>query len=388
MQIGGPAEYFVTVTSEAELKTALAFARDSQLLVFVLGGGSNIVFPDAGLKGLVVYMQIKGIEISGSPVPSTSKPEERGIGVSPMSSQAKPEMRGTGVSPMSSPTAQPENPSASSQSNVYVTVGAGEDWDVFVARMVAQNLAGIECLSGIPGSCGATPIQNVGAYGQEVADTIIRVHTIDRDTLEHRSFATDECEFAYRMSRFKGREKDRYVVTSVEFCLKCDGRPTLRYGELSRYVEEYHGSNPTLQQVRDAVLTIRRRKAMVVDSAEPNSRSCGSFFTNPIIPASELPRVIQKGAAAGAIKADEELPAFPCGNDHVKISAAWLIEHSGIRKGMRHGNAGISEKHVLALINSGEATQREILELKDLVQEKVQSTFGISLEPEPIILVG
>jgi UDP-N-acetylmuramate dehydrogenase len=240
-------------------------------------------------------------------------------------------------------------------------------WDDFVARAVSREWAGIECLSGIPGSVGATPIQNVGAYGQEVSETIIRVEALDRTTGRVVDLTNWDCRFAYRSSLFKNVEKDRYVVISVTFRLRPNGPATVRYPELRALLEERGIALDDLQAVRAAVIAIRTRKGMVLDPADSDTRSDGSFFTNPIVPPDRVPQ--------GA-------PQFPA-DGGVKLSAAWLIEHAGFQKGYEHGNVGISTKHTLAIVNRGGGTAREVLELVAMIQERVREKFGVELVPEP-----
>jgi UDP-N-acetylmuramate dehydrogenase len=338
MGVGGTARYLNRAVDETTLRAALEWARERTLPVFVLGGGSNVVFGDGEFAGLVIRNEIHGLEFSAE------------------------------------------------GETVLVRASAGEDWDAFVAATIARDLAGIECLSGIPGSVGATPIQNVGAYGQEVAETIETVEAIDRETLDSVTFSNADCGFDYRTSRFKGRDRDRYVVTAVTFRLRPGGAPAIRYPELARHLEQGGVTAPGLADVRQAVLAIRRRKAMVVDPAEPNSRSCGSFFMNPVVSREEAAAVEERGRSKGVLDANDTMPAYACDDGQVKLSAAWLIEHAGLKKGMRHGNVGLSERHVLALVNFGNGTAREILELKSTVQARVREVFGIDLTPEPVIV--
>lgn len=337
--IGGRARYFAGVSRDEQLAGALEWARWRELPWFVLGGGSNVLFADVGFSGLVIHMRGDAIVIG---------PEDNG--------------------------------------RVMATAAAGVEWDALVERCVRENLAGVECLSGIPGSVGATPIQNVGAYGQEVAETIARVEALDVVTGKSVRFAGEECRFGYRMSRFKAADRGRYIVTRVTFALERGGAPALRYAELANHMKESGIENASLQQVRDAVIAIRRRKAMVVDPAEVNSRSCGSFFTNPIVPAERYDSILRTARESGAIGETDEMPKFPAGDGYIKLSAAWLIEHSGFSRGMRHGTVGLSEKHVLAIVNFGEGRARDVLQLMKTIQVKVGEKFGVQLEPEPVIV--
>ena len=334
--IGGAASVFADCATVETLGAGVAWARERDLPIFVLGGGSNIVVADEGFAGLVLRVAIRGI-----------------------SEEIK-------------------------DNQALVTVGAGEVWDGFVAYAVERNLAGVECLSGIPGLVGATPIQNVGAYGQEISETLREVEALDLETGHLVRFNQSECEFDYRASRFKGRDKGRYVITRVRFALQVNGAPAVRYSELQRYLADSGAVSPTLAEVREAVITIRRRKAMVIDPAETDSRSVGSFFMNPTVSVEEFERV--KSAAAPFIKSTETMPAFPAAQGRVKLSAAWLIERAGIHRGMIHGNVGTSSKHALAIINRGNGTAREVVELCRLIQSRVRAQFGVELLPEPVFV--
>jgi UDP-N-acetylmuramate dehydrogenase len=303
--IGGPAKYFIEATSVDAIREALDWASSHGENVFVLAGGSNVLIGDEGFDGLVLRLKLRGIEADGG----------------------------------------------------LMRVAAGEMWDDVVAMAVAQNWAGIECLSGIPGTAGATPIQNVGAYGQEVSETIVSVEVLERATGRLMSLPNVECEFGYRTSRFKN--KSDFVVLSVAFQLKPGGEPALRYPELQQF------AGRDLAGIREAVIGVRRKKGMVIDPNDPDTRSDGSFFMNPIV--SKVP---------------DEMPHFPAG-DKFKLSAAWLIEHAGFQKGFVHGNVGLSSKHTLAIINRGGGTAREVLELVRMIQDAVRGKFGVELQPEP-----
>jgi UDP-N-acetylmuramate dehydrogenase len=231
----------------------------------------------------------------------------------------------------------------------------------------ANGWAGVECLSGIPGSAGATPIQNVGAYGQDVSETIIRVEVLERDTGRVVTLTNWDCRFAYRSSIFKNAAKDKYVVLAVTYRLTPDGKPAIRYPELQKLVDE----GASLQEVRESVIAVRKRKGMVIDPADPDTRSDGSFFMNPVLARAEFERLPNR-----------DMPHYPSG-DEVKLSAAWLIEHAGFHKGWIHGNVGLSTKHTLAVINRGGGTAREVLSLVKSIQAKVRETFGVELHPEP-----
>jgi len=319
--IGGPARSFVRAESPAEIEETVRWAGERGEPLLVLGGGSNVLIADEGFPGVVLHVDLRGIHVASQ-----------------------------------------------SAHAVTVDVAAGERWDDFVAMAAGNGWAGIECLSGIPGSAGATPIQNVGAYGQDVSETIVGVEVLDRSSGRMSSLTNEQCCFAYRSSLFKIAERDRYIVLSVRFRLIPGGAPAVRYPELQEHLGESAGD---LRRVRESVLAIRRRKGMVLDPADPDTRSDGSFFTNPVLSPAEYERLGLRDA-----------PHFPAG-DSVKLSAAWLIEHAGFHKGLRHGNAGISSKHTLAIINRGGATAREVLELVRMIQNGVREKFGVELQPEP-----
>jgi UDP-N-acetylmuramate dehydrogenase len=330
--IGGPARYFVAVHSEAELREAMQWARDKALPEFILGGGSNLVVSDAGWPGLVIKMEIGIVR--------RSREGDRDI----------------------------------------FCAGAGVDWNQFVASAVEFSCAGVECLNGIPGTVGATPVQNVGAYGQDVSETISRVRAIVRETLEPIEFSNQECGFSYRTSRFNTVDKDKFVITRVDFALTHGGLPKVEYGDVKKHFAAV-GGRPTLLTVSEAVWKIRRAKAMVITDDEPDSRSAGSFFKNPIISSEQFAALAESARSHGG-----EVPSYPAENGNVKLPAAWLIENAGLHKGFTLGRVGISSKHTLALVNCGQATSAELLALKDLVQRKVYDTFGIELRPEPVFL--
>ncbi len=330
LRVGGPAGRLVDIASVDDLAAVLADSADESVLI--LGGGSNLLVADAGYGGTVARMVADGLAVSGS----------------------------------------------GDSDEVCVVVEAGAGWDDLVAHTVAEGWAGVEALSGIPGSAGATPIQNVGAYGQEVADVITAVHTWDRRTGAARTFAPAECSFAYRDSLFK--KTARYVVTAVELRLTAGGasRP-VRYAELARTLGVEIGARAPVAEVRDAVLALRRSKGMVLDDADHDTWSAGSFFTNPIL----------SMAIAGAALPDDA-PRFPAGDGLVKTSAAWLIEQAGFAKGhgsaLNDGRALLSTKHTLALTNRGSATAEDVLALAREVRAGVLDRFGIELDHEPVLL--
>lgn len=331
LQVGGPARFFIEARTEDEIRDALLFARERSFEVFVLGGGSNLVVADGGWPGVVLRIAVGGTA------------------------------------------------TRSKDGQEIFTSGAGEDWDSFVAFSVEQNCAGIECMSGIPGTVGGTPVQNVGAYGQEVKDTITTVRVLDTITLELRDMAAADCGFAYRTSIFNSSEKGRYIVTRVSFALTPGGSPKMEYADLKRYFGER--SAPTLKEVRDAVRSIRSTKGMLIRADDSDSRSAGSFFKNPVVPRAEYERI-----AALPICRDENPPSFPAPAGALKMSAAWLVERSGFQKGYADGRVGISRKHSLAIVNRGGATASDVLRLKNKVQEGVFQTFGVRLQPEPVFV--
>lgn len=325
--IGGRARAFARVTTLDDLRAALR--GDPRVLI--IGGGSNLVIGDAGWDGLVVQIALPGVDIA---------------------------MR---------------------DDRAQVTVGAGVNWDDFVAQMVAAELAGVECLSGIPGLVGATPMQNVGAYGQEVADTITCVRALERDSGQLFDLTPAECKFAYRTSMFKGT--DRWVITEVVFELaRSSLSMPLRYPELTRSLGVGDGQGAPLADVRRRVIELRRGKGMVVDPSDPESRSAGSFFTNPIVDAKTFAKF------AARLPPDITPPSWPAPNGTTKLSAAWLIERAGFVKGYTVGHVGISKKHALALVNRGDATASELLSLAREIQDGVRDKLGIELVPEPVIL--
>jgi UDP-N-acetylmuramate dehydrogenase len=329
LELGGRARHLALAPDAAAVIEALRWARARGLPVLVLGGGSNLVVADAGFAGLVIRLT------------------SRGCSFVPVGDE------------------------------VRVTAEAGEPWDALVAETVARNLAGLECLSGIPGLTGATPIQNVGAYGQEVAETIRAVRVLERGSDAVLDLPPDACAFSYRDSLFR-REPDRYVVLSVTFGLRPGGAPSLRYRELADALAGR--ASPTLAEVRDAVIALRRRKSMVIDAADPNRRSVGSFFTNPIVTPEVVARV---GVRAGA---GEAVPQWPAAAGLVKLSAGWLIERAGIVRGLRRGSVGVSTNHALALVHYGGGSTADLVALAREVRDAVRDRFGITLLPEPVLV--
>lgn len=326
-KIGGSARFFVDVKSEKSIIKALSHADKRGLEVFVLGGGSNILIADEGFRGMVLKIAIKGI----------SETEEK-------------------------------------SGNVYVTAMAGENWDEFVAYCVSRNLAGIECLSGIPGLVGGVPIQNVGAYGQEASETITSVKVYDQRLKKVIRLMNAECGFEYRKSIFTA-EKERYIVLSVTYALKRNGDAKIIYEDLK---ELFSDRNPTLSETRKAVCKIRESKGMLARQGGLNMQSAGSFFKNPILTKEKFEEIKKASIRRG----QETVPSYAVGENSIKIPAAWLIEKAGFHKGYKHGNVGLSTQHTLALINRGNATAKEVLELKHKIQESVKETFNIELIPE------
>jgi UDP-N-acetylmuramate dehydrogenase len=344
LQVGGEARYFAEIRREDELAKAIEFSRSRDLSVFVLGGGSNLVVADAGWPGLVLKIAIGGI-------------------------------------------ASPSNEDATGNA-VLFSVGAGVVWDDFVAQTVSQHCAGLECLSGIPGSVGGTPVQNVGAYGQEVAETIESVRALDLKENRIVLLPKPACGFRYRGSIFNSTQRDRYVILRVNYRLKRGGLPSLKYADLQKYFAEKNSeggkaqkSSPSLAEVRVAVLTIRRRKGMLIVPGDDDCRSAGSFFKNPVVSGEELADLTIRATAAGL-----SIPSYPALDAQHKIPAAWLVENSGFPKGYLSGKTGISNKHALALINHGDATASDIIHLKDEIQHGVKAKWGILLEPEPVFV--
>ena len=335
LRLGGPARRLVDAVSEEELVRAVREADEAGEPLLVLSGGSNVVVADAGFPGTVVRVLTRGIAR-----------EDLG-------------------------------------EHVRLVAQAGEPWDDLVARTLAEGLAGLECLSGIPGSTGATPIQNVGAYGQEVAATIERVRTWDRAARAIADLDAGDCGFRYRSSRFKNA--DTHVVLAVTFLLRrSELSEPLRYLELARTLGAEAGDRVPLRDVREAVLALRRAKGMVVDPADPDSVSAGSFFTNPILDAAAFAALERR--ARERLGPEARVPRFPDGDGRVKTSAAWLIERAGFRKGLERGPVGISTKHALALVNRDSARTADLVALAREIAGGVRDAFGVDLVPEPVFV--
>lgn len=342
--IGGSARWFCEAQSEDDIVEATGWARVRGLPLFVLGGGSNLLVADAGFDGLVMRIALKGIRVFKNDHPKS----------------------------------EPGDPWT-------YDVAAGEDWDPFVQRAVDDGCEGIECLAGIPGTVGGTPVQNVGAYGQEVSSTIASVRALDLHEGVFRQFTNAECGFAYRQSRFNTVDRGRYVVTRVDYHLAPGGKPRIKYTELKWALDAVTpaGMQPTLTETSAAVRRLRFNKGMLLVDGDPNCKSAGSFFKNPIVSATQ--------AAEIAEECGKEPPKFPAGAEvgsagTVKVPAAWLIEQAGFAKGYRLGDAGISSRHTLALVNLGGATAQEILALAERITEAVDQKFGVRLEREPVLV--
>jgi UDP-N-acetylmuramate dehydrogenase len=338
--VGGPARWFVEANSEDDVFTAVRFARERTLPYFILGGGSNLLVSDEGFPGVVIRIADAG---------SVWGEESNGL--------------------------------------AGIVSSAGADWNSVVQLAVEKNCAGIECLAGIPGSVGGTPVQNVGAYGQEVSHSIVSVRALDLEAEKAVELSAAECGFAYRRSIFNTTHVGRYAITRVVYSLQLDGPPHLEYRDVKQYFAERAIAKPTLAQTAAAVREIRARKGMLLDPADPDSRSAGSFFKNPVVPAATVSRL----AVIAGCRVDD-VPQFPPGSwvapsdQMVKLSAAWLIELAGFHRGFTVGRVGLSSKHVLAVINRGGATATEIIALRDLIVDRVYAKTSTRLEQEPVML--
>jgi UDP-N-acetylmuramate dehydrogenase len=332
LELGGPAQYFAKISAREELLEALAWAQSRQLRVTVLGGGSNVIVSDGGVAGLVLQMATRGVSVDAV--------------------------------------------------SGRVGAQAGERWDALVAQCVQAQLSGIECLSGIPGSVGAAPIQNIGAYGQELSHTVEAVEVLDVASLQSHWVARAACDFSYRNSRWKRAPGAEIVLAlQLQLAAAAGAAANIRYAELERALA---GREPTPERVRETVLELRRSKSMLLEAAasDPNRRSVGSFFLNPVVSVAEAERVVALARSRNL----GEPPQYPQADGTLKLSAAWLIERAGTLKGERHGAVGISSKHTLALIHHGGGSTRALLELAELVRERVKRSFGIELEPEAVHL--
>ncbi len=327
--LGGAAKHFVEVRAETALRDALAWAADRSMPAYVLGGGSNLIVPDEGYDGLVVRMAIAGLHFDDG----------------------------------------------------VADAGAGVPWEDVVQGAVGRGWAGVECLTGIPGSTGATPIQNVGAYGQEVADVLQSVRVLRRETLDFEELDPDDCQLTYRNSLFK-RQPGRFVVCAVRFSLRPGGSGTVRYAELEKRV----APGAPLADIRSAVFALRREKSMVIDPDDPNRRSAGSFFLNPVVDAELAERVVEQALTENLVESPDDVPRYPSADGRVKLAAGWLIERSGISKGTRRGAVGVSSRHALALVHHGGGTTAELLAFAEEVEARVRDRFGVELEREPRLL--
>jgi UDP-N-acetylmuramate dehydrogenase len=335
IKIGGPARYFVDAKSIAEVQEAVAFARSRDLALFVLGGGSNLLVADAGWPGLVLKISLQGID---------------------------------------------QQAAHDDDGKVLFHAGAGESWDKFVSRAVMARCAGVECLSGIPGSVGGTPVQNVGAYGQEVSETIASAQVLDLKDGQVRDLCREACEFGYRTSIFNTTERGRFIVLRVTYALTPGGNPHISYADLTRHFEGRE-TTPNLAETREAVRHIRALKGMLIVPGDPDCQSAGSFFKNPVLSEKEHEDLKQRAAARGFT-----VPNYPALETRKKVSAAWLVERSGFAKGFGSERVGISARHALAIVNRGAATAADVLALKEQIQHRVQEIWGIRLEPEPVLL--
>ncbi len=327
--VGGPARWFAEANTNEDVRAIHEWCVERDLSLFVLGGGSNIIVSDDGFDGVVLAMTMSGRTIVNTP------------------------------------------------DGTRLTAGAGESWDRLVDWLVGQELSGVECLSGIPGTVGGTPIQNVGAYGQEVAGVIERVTVFDRTRSAFAELTAADCRFSYRTSRFKADDAGRFIVCDVSFLLT-QSTPALSYPELLAEMERRGIAHPRPQDVREAVLTIRRRKGMVLDEGDPDTRSVGSFFMNPVVNVDDRDRI--------AALARDRVPGFPAAEGRVKIPAAWLIERAGLRKGTGDRAVGLSSKHPLAIVNRGGANARDVIRFAVQVKRAVLDWSGVWLRPEPVFV--
>ena len=332
--IGGPARYFVEARGEDAVLDAIEFAEIRTLPLMILGGGSNLLVSDEGFPGLVLQVRIGGLDLT-----------ETGEGL-------------------------------------LMRAGSGVDWDEVVAQSVERSLFGIECLSGIPGWAGATPIQNVGAYGQEVSEVITCVRVYDRHEGIVRELSRADCDFSYRSSVFNTTSRGRHIVLAVEYELKSKGRPKTDYPDLKRYFNGH--TDPDLGEVRDAVRKIRAGKAMLRVVGDPDCASAGSFFKNPVLDEEIYAGVAALAHKTGILAAGKDMPHYKSTGGLTKVPAAWLIEGAGYHKGASDGSVGLSEKHALAVINRGGATAEDVLRFAGNVQSSVEDRFGVRLATEPV----
>jgi UDP-N-acetylmuramate dehydrogenase len=333
--VGGPARYFIDAHSEHEVSEAVAFAFARKLPLFILGGGSNLVIADSGWPGLVLKVSLAGVEFEGD------------------------------------------------RQKMLFHAAAGENWDSLVALAVQKNCGGIECLSGIPGTVGGTPVQNVGAYGQEVSQTITRVRVLEIATGAALDLSNTDCGFSYRSSIFNGKRRGEFIVLQVSYRLCRNAEPKIEYADVKNFFAASNLEKPTLQQARDAVRSIRQSKAMLLVEGDEDCRSAGSFFKNPVVSAAEADRI---QALAEQHVPGKMMPRYPAADGQVKLAAAWLVEQSGFSKGYSMGPVAISRKHSLAIVNRGGATAKDILALKGEIEKKVFDIWGVRLHPEPVLV--
>lgn len=357
LALGGPIADWHPAASVESIASALRCVQGRPLLV--LGGGSNLVCSDAGFEGVVLAVRTKGVHLARQAPPArhASLPSEQ-----PNASLDWQDLSAAASLP--------------DQGDVWLHIAAGEAWDDVVAATCRWGLAGIECLSGIPGKAGATPIQNVGAYGQELSDCLWGVTCMALSTGRLHYFDSASCELGYRHSRFKAEWRDQFVVLEVVLRLRRGGQPTLNYAEIARQFEG--ASRPDLSAVRKAVLATRKAKSLLFDRDDPNTRNCGSFFVNPIISAEHYARLQEDHGGS--------VPGFPTGSARVKVPAAWLIERAGFAKGERVGNVGLSTKHTLCLVAHERATSQELVAFARQIRDRVQLRFAVELVPEPVFV--
>jgi UDP-N-acetylmuramate dehydrogenase len=338
--LGGAARFFVEAKTIGEVEKAVALAQTKSLSLFVLGGGSNLLVADAGWPGLVLKVAIPGID---------------------------------------------QRPGTNDEGKVLFDAGAGESWDRFVSHAVVARCAGVECLSGIPGSIGGTPVQNVGAYGQEVSQTIESVQVFDRKSAQVRELCNEACGFTYRSSIFNTSESGRFIVLRVVYALTPGGEAYIGYADLKQHFEGRE-SLPNLAETREAVRHIRARKGMLIVAGDPDCQSAGSFFKNPVLSEAQHADLQQRASAKGL-----HLPSYPAMSSRDteksrKVSAAWLVVKSGFARGYGFGHVGISSKHALAIVNRGGASAAEVLALKDQILQRVKEIWDVTLEPEPVMV--
>ena len=335
LQVGGTARRVLDAENEREIIDSLAEMDSTHEPVFILGGGSNVIAPDAGWPGTILRPAIRNV------------------------------------------SAQCE------EQQVILEVGAGENWDDIVAQCVDNGWAGLSCLSGIPGWAGAAPVQNIGAYGCEVRDVLVDVHAVDRRTRTTTRMSVEECSLGYRNSCFRGN--DRFVLTSITLRLRREQGEIIRYAELARALGVAEGTIVPSGKTREAVLALRHSKGMVVSESDAESHSAGSYFVNPVVDASTLEHVERFAIAKGVVESCSLVPRFQVAEGRYKIPAAWLIEKAGFRKGMTLGGAGISRKHALAIVNRG-GTATDVLTLEETIRRGVLDQFGVELRREPILM--